>query len=256
MSIELRNVSVSAGQRYLVDGVSLDVEPGTWTTVVGPNGAGKTTLINVMSGLCRPKSGDVTISGDDVFSMSERERARRVAVVPQHPVMPQGLTVRDYIGLGRTSYSGTLRSPSRMDIAIVESVLDRITLHELRDRDVASLSGGERQRAVVGRALAQSTMVLILDEPTTGLDVRHQMELLALVEKEVRECGLTVVATLHDLTLAAQHTQHLVVMNNGRVVIEGATPVVMQSEELAKSFGVEFRIIDVAGAQVVVPLHN
>jgi len=255
-SVEIRGLSVRVGAKTLVDGVSLDVDAGTWCTVIGPNGAGKTSLVEVVAGIRPASEGSVLISGRPIARMSERERARSVALVPQHPTVPSGMSVYDYVALGRTAYHGLFRSAGEGDRRVVESVLERLSLAEFRERDVATLSGGERQRMVLGRALAQSTTVIVLDEPITGLDLRHQMELLELLKKEVLECGLTLVATLHDLTLAGQFADRLVLLDRGRVVLDAPAGVVVRSEELAQTYGMRLRVVDVEGSDVVVPVRN
>jgi iron complex transport system ATP-binding protein len=239
-----------------VKNVSLAIEAGTWCTIVGPNGAGKTSLVEAVAGLRRPSHGSVSIAGQPLGELSERERARTVALVPQHPVVPSGMTVYDYVALGRVAYHGLFRAASAGDRRVVESVLERLALDEFRDRDVITLSGGERQRMVLGRAFAQSTMVIVLDEPITGLDLRHQMELLELLKSEVAECGLTVVATLHDLTLAGQFADRLVLLDHGEVVLDGPAGVVVRSDELASRYGMNLRVVDVDGADVVVPVRR
>ena len=255
-SVEIRGLSVRAGTKTLVDDVSIDVDAGTWCTVIGPNGAGKTSLVEVVAGIRSPSAGRVVISGRAIDQMSERERARSVALVPQHPIVPSGMSVFDYVALGRTAYHGLFRSAGAGDRRVVESVLERLGLVEFRQRDVATLSGGERQRMVLGRALAQSTTVIVLDEPITGLDLRHQMEILELLKKEVLECGLTLVATLHDLTLAGQFADRLVLLDHGRVVLDAPANVVVRSEEISSTYGMKLRVVDVDGSDVVVPVRN
>jgi iron complex transport system ATP-binding protein len=255
-ALEVTNLSVRAGSASLISEVTLSVEAGTWCTVIGPNGAGKTTLVETVAGLRRSSHGTVSITGTQVAAMSERERALRVAMVPQHPIIPIGMSVRDYVALGRTAYHGVLRAPSPVDRRAVADVLDRLTLNEFALRDVATLSGGERQRMVLARALAQATKVMVLDEPITGLDLRHQIATLELLQKEVRECGLTVLATLHDLTLAGQFADRLVLLDHGRVVLEGPSGEVVRSSELAACYGMDLRVIDVDGADVVIPVRH
>jgi iron complex transport system ATP-binding protein len=255
-TVEIQDLTVRAGSKVLVSGVSLDIEPGTWCTVVGPNGAGKTTLVETVAGIRRASSGSVSISGQCLSTMSERSRARMVALVPQHPEVPAGMTVKDYVSLGRTAYHGLLRAPSARDRAVVDSVLERLSLQEFAERDVITLSGGERQRMVLGRALAQSTMVIVLDEPITGLDLRHQIELLDLLKSEVAQCGLTVVATLHDLTLAGQFADRLVLLDRGEVILDGPAREVIRSAELAHCYGMGLRVVDVDGSDVVVPVRS
>ena len=249
-------LSVRAGSATLISDVSLSVDAGTWCTVIGPNGAGKTTLVETVAGLRRSSHGTVTLSGESVSAMNERQRALRVAVVPQHPTIPFGMSVHDYVSLGRTAYHGLLRAPSAADRRCVGDVLERLSLTEFAARDVATLSGGERQRMVLARALAQATTVMVLDEPITGLDLRHQIAILELLQNEVRECGLTVLATLHDLTLAGQCADRLVLLDQGRLVLDGPSGEVVRSRELAECYGMELRVIDVDGADVVIPVRH
>jgi iron complex transport system ATP-binding protein len=255
-SVEVSHVSVKAGSTILISDVSLDIEPGTWCTIIGPNGAGKTTLVETIAGLRPMATGAVTISGHSIGALNERERARLVSVVAQHPQVPAGMTVRDYVALGRVAFHGVLRAPSGADEHVVDEILERLSLDQFSHRDVVTLSGGERQRMVLARALAQSTMVMVLDEPTTGLDLRHQMELLELLKKEVHECGLTVVATLHDLTLAGQFADRLVLLDGGVVVLDGPAREVIRSDELGEHYGMRLRVIDVDGSDVIVPVRH
>jgi iron complex transport system ATP-binding protein len=255
-TVEVAALSVRAGSKTLISNVTLTFEPGTWTTVIGPNGAGKTTLVETIAGLRRPSSGTVSILGELLAEMNERARALKVSLVPQHPVVPSGMSVYDYVALGRVAHHGLFHSASDGDRQIIESVLERLSLAEFRDRDVATLSGGERQRMVLARALTQSTKVIVLDEPITGLDLRHQMDMLELMKKEVHECGLTVIATLHDLTLAGQFADRLVLLDHGEVVLDGTAPVVIRSAELAEHYGMNLRVVDVDGADVVVPVRH
>jgi len=255
-SVEVKELSVRAGNKTLISNVTLAFEPGTWSTIIGPNGAGKTTLVETIAGLRRPSHGSVSILSEALTEMNERERALRVALVPQHPVAPSGMSVYDYVALGRVSHHGLFHSASARDRAVVESVLERLSLVEFRERDVATLSGGERQRMVLARALSQSTMVVVLDEPITGLDLRHQMDMLELMKSEVHECGLTVVATLHDLTLAGQFADRLVLLDRGEVVLDGPAAAVIRSDELATRYGMNLRVVDVDGADVVVPVRH
>ena len=254
--VDVEHVSVKVGAATLISDITLGVESGTWCTIIGPNGAGKTTLVEAVAGLRRIASGMVQIAGQSISALNERERARLVSLVPQHPQVPAGMTVHDYVALGRVAYHGVLRAPSAGDKRVVNEVLERLSLASFAQRDVATLSGGERQRMVLARALAQSTMVIVLDEPTTGLDLRHQMDLLELLKKEVAECGLTIIATLHDLTLAGQFADRLVLLDQGVVVIDGAARDVIRSHELSDHYGMNLRVIDVDGSDVIVPVRN
>jgi iron complex transport system ATP-binding protein len=255
-SISVRDLSVRIGSSTILCDVSLDIEPGSWCTIVGPNGAGKTTLVETVAGLRRPSTGTVSIGGELLHSMNERSRALHVALVTQHPIIPPGMSVLDYVSLSRTAYHGLLRAPNAEDRSAVVEVMSRLSLEEYADRDIITLSGGERQRAVLARALAQSTSVIVLDEPITGLDLRHQMTILELLQNEVRQCGLTVLATLHDLTLAGQFADRLVLLNKGRLVLDGPSGEVVRSRELSECYEMELRVIDVDGADVVVPARH
>ena len=181
--VELVGLTVQAGKKVLVSEVSLVIGAGTWCTLVGPNGAGKTTLVEAIAGLRHPTHGTVSIGGTSVAAMSDRERARSVALVPQHPIVPSGMTVYDYVALGRTAYHGLFRAPGADDRRIVESVLERLSLGGFRDRDVVTLSGGERQRMVLGRAFAQSTTL-------TQRVVERTIECIAHQVKRVQEVTL------------------------------------------------------------------
>lgn len=253
-ALSARGVSVVAGLHPVVTDVTVSVSAGTWHTIVGPNGAGKTSLVEALAGVRRPSHGHVDVFGHDAHRLSASSRARHIAFVPQHPIVPEGMSVADYVGLGRTAHRGVLRIGGDDDRQIVHEVLTRVGIAPFAARDVASLSGGERQRVVIARALAQHTLVLVLDEPITGLDLRHQIELLSLVRREVDECGLAVFATLHDLTLAAQFSDVMSVMSHGAVVTSGAPRDVIRSSILRDVYGVGFRVIDVDGDDHVVPV--
>ena len=255
-AIDIKNLTVKAGAKTLINDVTLSVEAGTWLTIIGPNGAGKTSLVETVAGIRKIDAGSIAITGQDIGGLSERERARLVALVPQNPFVPSGMSVRDYVALGRTAYHGMMRAPSAGDRAIVDSVIERLSLQEFAKRNVATLSGGERQRMVLARTLAQSTMVVVLDEPITGLDLRHQMDLLELLKKEVADCGLTVLATLHDLTLAGQFADRLVLLDKSQVVLDGPARDVIRNAELANRYGMQLRVVDVDGADVVVPVRS
>ena len=254
--VSLEHVTLRAGTTTLVSDVSLDVPAGTWCTIVGPNGAGKTSLVVAVAGLRSPSSGEISIDDQRLDDLNERRRARLVAYVPQHPEIPAGMSVEEYVALGRLSFHGAMRALSARDRDVVSDVIERLHLGGFRHRDGASLSGGERQRMVLARALAQATKVVVLDEPTTGLDVRHQMDILEMLKKEVVECGLTVVATLHDLTLAGLFTDRLVLLHRGEIVLDGSAHDVIRSSELARSYGTTLRVVDVDGSDVVVPVRD
>lgn len=239
---------VVAGLRVALDrvpilhGVDLRVAPGEWVTVIGPNGAGKSTLLRAVGGLL-PASGSVRLFGVELARMSRRARARRVATVTQSPVVPPGMTVFDYVLLGRTPYLPPLGRESAADLAVAHRVLARLGLSTLAGRQLATLSGGERQRVFLARALAQEAPLLLLDEPTTALDLGRQQQALDLVDRLRRADGLTVVTTLHDMNLAARYADTLLLLARGRAVAEGTPAEVLTEDLIATHFGAVVKVV-------------
>ena len=250
-ALALERVRVELGGRHVVDGVSVAVERGDWLTLIGPNGAGKTTLLRAVAGLVRHEGG-IALDGEPVARLGRREVARRVAVVPQTPSMPAGMTVREYVLLGRTPYLSYLGREGRGDHAATGAALSRLDLTGLADRRLATLSGGERQRAVLARALAQEAPLVLLDEPTSALDAGRQQEALELIDRLRLEAGLTVVAAMHDLTLAGLYATRLVLVSGGRIVAQGAPSEVLTEPLIAEHYGARIRVLE--GAVIPVRL--
>lgn len=253
--IQLAGARVVLGDKQVLDGVDLRVGDGEWVAVVGPNGAGKSTLLRLVAGLVRGQ-GEVRIDGRPAASLKRRERALLVALVVQTPTIPEGATVADYVLLGRTPHIRPLGVEGPADLAAVHDALARLDLIELAGRFVATLSGGERQRVLVARALAQGSPIVLLDEPTTALDVGHQQQVLELVDELRRDRGLTVVTTMHDLTLAGQYADRLVLLESGRVVVDGPADEVLTEDNLARYYGARVRIVSDGGRPVVLPLRE
>ncbi len=247
-AIHVRDVGVELGGHPVLRGVDLDVGVGEWVNVIGPNGAGKTTLLRALLGGV-PHTGVI----DGVGSGTMMVRARRLAYVPQTPVIPPGMPVVDYVLLGRTPHRGAFAGDSTRDLSIAADVLDRLDLGGMAAREVRSLSGGERQRVVMARALVQETPVLLLDEPTTALDLGHQQEVLDLVDTLRHERRLTVLATLHDLTLAARYGDRIAMLDGGRVVATGPPAAVLTEAGIAAHFRADVRIVDDEHGPVIVP---
>ncbi|WP_129667596.1 ABC transporter ATP-binding protein [Phytoactinopolyspora endophytica] len=242
--------------KLVVDDVTLTVPVGSWTTLVGPNGAGKSTLLRAVAGSVR-HSGAIEFGEKPLAGMRSRERARMVAVVPQEATRPAGMTVLDYVLLGRTPYLPYLGVESAEDLAVADELLDTLELRDLAERPVMSLSGGEFQRAVLARALAQQAPLLLLDEPTSSLDLGHAQQVLELVDELRAERGLTVVSALHDLTTAGQFADHLVLLVDGGVAAQGKAQEVLTEELLSAHYGARVRILtDPEGGVVVVPLRG
>jgi cobalamin transport system ATP-binding protein len=247
----LERVTVELGGRAVVDGVSFSVERGEWVTLIGPNGAGKTTLLRSVAGLVGHR-GEIRLDGDPIHRLRRRDVARRVAVVPQSPLLPGGMTVHDYVLLGRTPYVSYMGSESRHDVAAAEAAVARLDLAELADRELGTLSGGERQRAVLARAIAQQAPLLLLDEPTSALDAGRQQEAMELIDTLRLDAGLTVVGAMHDLTLAGQYASRLILLSSGRVVAHGAAGEVLTEPLIAEHYGARVRVLEGA----VIPVRS
>ena len=226
---------------------------GEWLCLIGPNGAGKSSVLRAAAGLIN-YSGSVAIDQKEIPTTSARWRAQNIAFVPQTPLMPDDMSVVEYVLLGRNPYIKHFASESTHDLEVVEKILHRLDLEQFSNRMVGTLSGGERQRAVIARALAQEAPVLLLDEPTAALDVGHQQQALELVDKLRREQGLTVVSAMHDLTLAGLYADRLVLMHQGSCVASGDAKSVLRSETLAEFYGVSARVHhETDGTVVVIP---
>jgi iron complex transport system ATP-binding protein len=245
-------LSVDVDGHRLLDRVSLRVEPGEWVCVLGPNGAGKTTLLHAIAGLV-PSTGEIDVDGRPLAGLHTRERAQLVALVPQVPIIPPGVHVLDYVLLGRTPHLSLFASESAADVGKCWDALDALGLIDLADRGVDTLSGGERQRAVIARALAQDAPIVLLDEPTTSLDIGHQQDVLDLVDRLRRERLLTVVSTMHELTLAGQYADRLVLLRDGRIERDGLPDDVLTTENLARFYGARVVVIDGPHGRIVVP---
>ena len=255
-SLVAHGVHLAYDQRRVVHGVDLDVPVGRVTVVVGANGCGKSTLLRGLGGILRPVEGRVELDGHDLHGMRPREVAAVLGLLPQQPVAPEGITVADLVGRGRHPHQGAFRRWSAADADAVARALALTDTQDLAARRVEELSGGQRQRVWVAMMLAQDPRILLLDEPTTYLDIAHQVDLLDLLAELNERRGTTVVMVLHDLNLAARYAHHLVVMAQGRVVREGAPAAVLDADCVREAFGLEARVIadPVAGCPLVVPV--
>ncbi|MBC6468169.1 ABC transporter ATP-binding protein [Actinomadura alba] len=251
-----RDLRLGYGDRIVVDGLSLDLGDAGVTAIIGPNGCGKSTLLRALGRLLKPHAGRVLLDGDDIAKVPTREVAKRLAILPQAPQAPEGLTVADLVTRGRHPHQSWYRQWSSSDEGAVADALAKTGLLELADRPLDELSGGQRQRAWISMALAQDTGLLLLDEPTTFLDLAHQIEVLELIRRLHADHGRTVVMVLHDLNLAARYADRLVAMRDGRVAASGAPAEVLTVELLAEVFGLDAKIITdpVSGGPLVVPL--
>ena len=256
MNVGIADVVMQYGSHEVLSGVSLEIPGGSWLGIIGPNGAGKSTLLRGIARLL-PYDGSITFDGGEIGTLDRRVVAQTVAYVPQSPVLPEGMNVVDFVLLGRTPYISHFGTESKRDLEIVFDVLTTLDLIHFRDRLVTTLSGGEAQRVTLARALAQQAPLVLLDEPTAALDVGHQQEVLDLIDDLRRTRQLTVISTMHDLTLIGQFADSLVLLDDGVVVAEGAAREVLTAETIQKHYGASVRILqDDAGNPVVVPWRN
>lgn len=242
-ALSARELRVAYGDAVVVPELSLELKPGVITAIVGPNGSGKSTALRTMARLQRPTSGGVYLDGRDIAALKTRDIARELAILPQAPEIPSGVTVWDLVGYGRYPYQGLLGSLKEADYAAMEWAVEMTGLQTLRERAVDTLSGGERQRAWIAMALAQQTGILLLDEPTTFLDIRYQIDVLALVRTLNRTRGITVGWVLHDLNQAAAYSDHLIMLRGGEIYAEGAPEDVMNARTILEVFGIEVEVI-------------
>lgn len=241
-ALAVQGLTVTLDRHPVVRDVSCAAAAGGWLSLIGPNGAGKSTLIRAAAGLV-PYQGAVLIDGTDVRSLRGRDRARLIAYVPQEPVLPPDMTVEQYVLLGRTPHLGYLSSPGRHDRERAAAALDRLDAGRFAARRLARLSGGERQRVVLARALATEASVLLLDEPTSMLDVGHQQQVLELVDGLRGDGGLTVLSTLHDLTAAGQYADELVLLHEGRVAAAGPAAAVLTASLIETVYAARVSVV-------------
>ncbi len=251
-ALAARDVSVTIGDARILSDVSATVDRGEWVTVIGPNGAGKTTLLRAFAGLLT-FAGQVLVEGRAVLSSRRRELARQIALVPQQPQTPHELTVAEYVLLGRTPHIGYFATETRTDRLAAERAIARLSLRQFTNRLLGSLSGGELQRVVLARALAQEAPILLLDEPTSALDLGRQQDALELLDELRRASELTVLSAMHDLSLAGQYADRLLLLDGGRVVAQGKPDAVLSEGVIAAHYGAQVRVIHENGAVFVLP---
>lgn len=241
MILRTENLTVSYGTQKVLDGLSLTLPAGKITALLGPNGCGKSTLLNCFSRLITPKSGTIMLEDKSLNDFSSRQLARCLALLPQHHLTPEGITVRELVSYGRSPWLSLWGRLSAEDNTRIDIAMNQTQTQFLAERRLTELSGGQRQRAFLAMVLAQDTPVVLLDEPTTYLDINHQVELMRLMD-ELKAAGKSVIAVLHDLNQASRYCDHLVVLANGRVAAQGAPEEVMKPELLKAVFSIEAEI--------------
>lgn len=255
-SLTVSGLSAGYGETVILDRLDFDVPPGRITAIVGANACGKSTLLRTMSRLLSPRHGSVLLDGKSIHRMPSRQLARLLGLLPQSPVAPEGITVADLVSRGRHPHLGLLSRWTRADDKAVAAALQMTKTAELADRAVDELSGGQRQRVWIAMALAQETDLLLLDEPTTFLDISHQIEVLDLLTDLNRTRGTTIVMVLHDLNLAARYADNLVAMAEGRLHVSGRPEEVLTEQNVRHVFALESRIITdpISGRPMMLPI--
>ncbi|MEC5198677.1 iron complex transport system ATP-binding protein [Arthrobacter sp. PL16] len=255
-TLSAEGLTLAYDERTVVDGLTVELPAGKVTVIVGANACGKSTLLRGLARLLKPVDGTVVLNGSDIHSQSTKAVARVLGLLPQTPVAPDGISVADLVGRGRYPHQGWFRQWTPEDDDAVATALEATDTLGLADRNVDELSGGQRQRVWIAMALAQQTGILLLDEPTTFLDVTHQVEVLDLITDLNRRSGTTVVMVLHDLNLAARYADHLIAMRDGRIVAQGPPSAVVTEETVSGVFNLECRVIEdpVSRTPMVVPI--
>ncbi|MGW0906262.1 ABC transporter ATP-binding protein [Streptomyces sp. NPDC002853] len=249
------DVTLGYDQRVIAEKLSVEIPDNSFTVIVGPNACGKSTLLRALSRMLKPSAGRVLLDGNVIQSMPAKKVARTLGLLPQSSIAPDGITVGDLVARGRYPHQGLLRQWSADDERIVNESMASTGVAELADRYVDELSGGQRQRVWIAMALAQQTPLLLLDEPTTFLDIQHQIDVLDLCADLHEEQGRTLVAVLHDLNHAARYATHLIALRDGEVIAEGPPSEIVTAELVRETFGMECQIIDdpESGTPLVVP---
>ncbi|MEM9036055.1 MAG: ABC transporter ATP-binding protein [Actinomycetota bacterium] len=256
--LRAEDISLAYDGRVVVADLDFEVPDGLVTTIVGPNACGKSTLLRALSRLLKPMSGTVLLDGEAIHRLPTKDVAKRLGLLPQSPISPDGILVVDLVARGRTPHQSLFQQWSSDDERAVRAALEATRSIDLADRPVDELSGGQRQRVWIAMALAQETDILLLDEPTTFLDITHQIEVLDLVRRLNEESGRTIVVVLHDLNLACRYAHHIVAMRDGQIVAAGEPSAVITAETVREVFGLESMVIDdpVSGTPLVVPIGS
>lgn len=239
ITLELRDISLSYNHNLVVKKVSFKVMPGEMVGLIGPNGCGKTSIIKAVSRVIPLRSGEILLEGKEITHIPRRDLARLVGVVPQNPYVPETFTVFEMVLLGRNPHLGLLRNEGARDLTVVAWAMERTAVASLVGRRMGELSGGERQRVIIARVLAQEPKAILLDEPTANLDISHQVEILDLIQRLCREKNLTVLLALHDLNLAAQYCDRLLLIKAGRIYAEGTPSAVITPANIREVYGAE-----------------
>ncbi len=241
-AIQANNLTLSYGKKPVFSHLDMTIPEGKITVFIGSNGCGKSTLLRSLARLLKPQEGSIVLDGSDIARLSTKEVARRLAILPQGPIAPEGLTVQQLVKQGRYPYQSFLQQWSREDERMVKKAMESTRIEELSDRSVDSLSGGQRQRAWIAMTLAQNTSTILLDEPTTYLDMTHQIEILDLLFELNEQENRTVVMVLHDINLACRYAHHILAVKEGRIYAQGAPEEIVNETLIRDVFDMECRV--------------
>ena len=250
-AMKVKNVHFSYGKNKILNGVSFQIEEGKVTTIMGANGCGKSTLFSLMTKNLYPAKGNIFLKGKNILNLNLKEFARKVAIVQQYNTASDDITVESLISFGRTPYKKMMQANSREDEEKIQWAMEVTGLTEYRNREVSRLSGGQRQRVWIAMALAQGTETLFLDEPTTYLDIRYQIEILKLVKKLNQEYGITIVMVLHDINQAITYSDRIIGLKDGQVLVEGAPEDVITEESIRELYGINLGVTSIDGRKFV-----
>lgn len=254
--LTVENLSFFYGEKPILKNVSLAVAPGELVSILGHNGSGKTTLLRCISGYLKPKEGAVRIGEDAVSSLSSKALARRMALVPQNPVMEFDFTVRDIVLMGRNPHLKRFSGETETDYAAADAALARTGMDALADRSVLTLSGGEWQRTIIARAICQKSELMLLDEPVASLDIKHQIEILRLVRSLCRESGVSALCVMHDVNLSAHYSDQILLLKEGEALACGAPSAVITAPLLAEAYGIEAEVRTEQGHPYMIPRYD
>lgn len=243
-SIETKNINISYGNVDIVENLNLEISKGKITTIIGANGCGKSTILKTIARILTAKSGEIYINSKNIKKQSTKEIAKNMAVLPQSPQAPNGLTVEELIAYGRFPHKSGFRSDKKEDKEIVDWALKATGIYEFKNRKIEDLSGGQRQRAWIAMALAQKTDILLLDEPTTYLDLAHQLEVLEVLDELNKKYNTTIVMVIHELNNAARFAHHMIGIKKGKICCEGTPKEVMTKENLRELFNIDSEIVE------------
>lgn len=256
--LDIENLSLSLDKKRILSGISLSITSGSFTCITGPNGSGKTTLMKGIAGLLTPESGRILLEGNDTRSLGAKKIARKVAYVPQDTVIDFEFRAIDIVMMGRSPHIGRFSTESRRDCEIARESMELTGTWELRDKSIKGMSGGERQRVMVARALAQEPKLLLLDEPTSSLDIHHQIELLDVLKELSKSRGMAIAAAIHDLNLAVQYGDKALLLDKGSMYAWGEPESVLSRENVSKVYGVDIYIIEnpLTGKPHIIPFKK